>query len=425
MESAPSRKNLKAALLGLILVGTLVRIIGCLLDNPLDHLFSDPSRHWMNGKRFFHPDMMGAGDPIVYQVYIFLLQWVTDENRFLVGLACGLMSAFMPWTYYRAAREFGLSKTASQTAWALIIWMPSLVTFYHYFMMETLLIALIGLAFWMSARHLRKGTTGSFLVAVGCWTLACLTKTVAIPLAIVAVGYIWWMKSMRWTPSLWGAGLVILMLVPNSVRTYRYLDWVAPFGNSWLAKIHHRSGAMWIEIYRGKNQYRFGSPSSFVQPLEPLSPWMMQRGGEDTVVKVYIDRSHGKRDWVEAYHNLQYTWQDWMQQWGENIFLFFFAPAWPDGDYREWGGWFSYMSRWLIGPLVFVILECNLREFRQRRFTFIPITVTAFTLFLMFQNMAMMEGRFRKPLEPLLLLNLVWVYGKRSEKTVPEIHVPA
>lgn len=402
-------------LVGLILAATLTRIAGCFLNNPIGHLFSDPLRHWMNGKRFLAPDLLGVGDPILYQLYVFILQQVTGENWFLIALACGLLSAIMPWTYYRAARELQLSIHAARTVWALVAWMPSLVTVYHYFMMETLLIALIGLAFWMSARHLRKGTIRSFLAAVACWTLVCLTKTVAVPLALVAVGYIGWMKSRKWTPFLLGAGLVILMLIPNSIRTWHYLKWVAPLGNPWMAKIHHRSGARTIEVYYGKLKYHFGSPSSFIQPLEPLSSWMMRRAYEDSVVTVQVDVSHGKQDWVECYRKLNVGRREWMEQWGENILLFFFSPAWPD-DTETWGGWLAYLSRWLIGPLIFLILECNLQEIRQRHCAFIPVTVTVFALFLMFQNMAIMEGRFRKPLEPLLLLNLVWVYAKRTEK---------
>jgi hypothetical protein len=39
----------------------------------------------------------------------------------------------------------------------------------------------------------------------------------------------------------------------------------------------------------------------------------------------------------------------------------------------------------------------------------IPVAVTLYTLFLALQNMVTFEGRYRKPLEPLLLLNVVWL----------------
>ena len=39
----------------------------------------------------------------------------------------------------------------------------------------------------------------------------------------------------------------------------------------------------------------------------------------------------------------------------------------------------------------------------------LPVAVTLFTLFLALQNVVTFEGRYRKPLEPLLLLNFVWI----------------
>jgi len=39
----------------------------------MDSLWSDPLRHWQNGALFPRGGYWGASDPIVYQVYIFLL----------------------------------------------------------------------------------------------------------------------------------------------------------------------------------------------------------------------------------------------------------------------------------------------------------------------------------------------------------------
>jgi hypothetical protein len=55
----------------------------------------------------------------------------------------------------------------------------------------------------------------------------------------------------------------------------------------------------------------------------------------------------------------------------------------------------------------------NIRQFMSRRFEFIPVAVTIFTLILAFQNVVITEGRYRKPVEPLLLLNLVWLLDRK------------
>jgi hypothetical protein len=55
------------------------------------------------------------------------------------------------------------------------------------------------------------------------------------------------------------------------------------------------------------------------------------------------------------------------------------------------------------------MLAVNLKLFMARRFDLIPVATTIFALGLLLQDVATMEGRFRKPLEPMLLFNLVWV----------------
>ena len=45
-------------------------------NGPLNHLFSDPGRHWINGMRFFWPHIMGSIDPFMYQFWLRALQWL-------------------------------------------------------------------------------------------------------------------------------------------------------------------------------------------------------------------------------------------------------------------------------------------------------------------------------------------------------------
>jgi hypothetical protein len=101
--------------------------------DPEDYLFSDPLRHWVNGANLWSPNFMGASDPILYQCYVWLIRGAAQDGRSSIGLLCGLLAAFMPWTYYRAALELGFSRTRALAAWAMITWTPSLVTIYHYF----------------------------------------------------------------------------------------------------------------------------------------------------------------------------------------------------------------------------------------------------------------------------------------------------
>jgi hypothetical protein len=47
------------------------------------------------------------------------------------------------------------------------------------------------------------------------------------------------------------------------------------------------------------------------------------------------------------------------------------------------------------------------------------------TLVLALQNVIISEGRYRKPVEPLLLLNLVWVLGKKVPRVEDAIRARA
>jgi len=44
----------------LIVVGSCVRILVCFQHNPMDYLWSDPLRHWMNGLLFHKGGYTGA-----------------------------------------------------------------------------------------------------------------------------------------------------------------------------------------------------------------------------------------------------------------------------------------------------------------------------------------------------------------------------
>jgi hypothetical protein len=404
-----------------ILAGSLMRIFVCFQHHPLDYLFSDPLRHWSNGQTFLHPDLMGIFDPIGYQIYLFFIQKLTGGNRLLIACSCGLLSAVMPWLFYRAAREFGVCRKYALFAWAAIVWMPSLVTIYHYFMMETLLLPLMGLGLWMSGRYLRKRTLASFLVAITVWMLASLTKTIAIPLACVCVAYCWWKSGWKLSYLSAGALIAIALILPNAIRTYRELGYSAPLGNAWITKILHRSGAKIIKVdWDGKSHWEFSSPVCYVQPLAPLSSWMIHRANDNSTVSIHINSLFGERDWINAYRDTKLNGKNWWLQLGENILLFCFSPSWPDGNRDEWDGWLSHHSRWIWCPLAGLILVWNCRDFRERRFAMLPLAVTALTCFLLFQNLVTMEGRYRKPVEPFLILNLFYLMSMKKQMAANE-----
>jgi hypothetical protein len=419
----------------LIFAASCLRIFCCFQHNPMDYVFSDMLRHWNNGLAFPRGGYAGAGDPIVYQVYIFVLQRVVHQNRYLIALASALMSVLMPYTFYRAAREFGLGKVPALWAWALIALTPSLIGIFHYIMTETMLLLLEGLALWMTGRYLRKGGRNAFLVMIFCWTIAALTKPTVVPLAAICVLWSWWKKKTPITTLALAVVMAIVMLIPQAIRTKVEFGIYAPFGNPWLTKIMLRSGARVTQIhYIGHvdrrwsvetkdGDFYFTSPSCYIPPFEPLSRWCIRRSSENSIAKLTINSAHGERDWKQAYDSMNDDPDEWTAQWRENIILFFFEPSWPETSVGQWEGVLQYHTRWMWAPLILIVFLLNAREFLHRRFDLIPIAVTLFTLTMAFQNSVLMEGRYRKPVEPVLLLNLVWILGnprKLSADKQPE-----
>ncbi|HUI85366.1 MAG TPA: phospholipid carrier-dependent glycosyltransferase [Candidatus Binatia bacterium] len=414
--------------MALIVAASCFRIFVCFHHNPMDYVFSDMQRHWNNGMRFPRGGYFGASDPIVYQVYMSALQHVTRHNRLLIALSSALMSVLMPWTYYRAARNFGLRKTAALWVWAVIAWAPSLLVIYHYIMMETLLLLLEGIALWMTARYLRRGGTWAFLLFVFFWTIAVLTKPLVAPLAGICFLWVWWKKSTPLREIAMGAALAALLVAPQAFRSKLELGFYAPLGNPWLTRIQLRSGTRmtYIHFYATSDQsahfrhnvqqdeFGVGSPSGFIRPLEPFSHWAMRRAYANEESRVYIDAAHGERDWKDAYDRLSPDRDEWLAEWQENIILFFFAPSWPESAVGQWDGQLDYWSRWLWAPLILFVFAGNVREFVHRRFDLIPVAATLFTLIMALQNALIMEGRYRKPVETVLLMNVVWILARRS-----------
>jgi hypothetical protein len=416
----------------LIALGSCFRIFICFHFNPVDFLFSDPQRHWLNGSRFPRAGYLGASDPFGYQLFIFVLRKVTFDNRYLVAFVSAALSVLMPWTYYRTARAFGLPKGPSLCVWALIVWAPSLLVVYHYIMMETLLLLLDGLALWATARYLRKGGCSLFLLMVFLWTGAVLTKPTVAPLAGVCGLWSWWKQRPPLKTIAVAAALVIVMLIPQAIRSEVSLSFIAPLGNPWLIRIQQRTNTKSIEIkfYPHPNKYShfktqpeydflFTSPSSFVKPLAPLSDWQIRRGRDTKLAVISINSAYGQRDWKNAYEAWAPSASVWFDLWGENIVLFLFSPSWPENESHIWIDTWEPPSRWIWAPLTFFVLAGNIGLFLKRRFDLLPVATTCLTLFLALQNVVIFEGRYRKPLEPLLFINMVWIIVMWSMNHLP------
>ncbi len=399
----------------------LLRLLFPFFDSPMEHLFSDPLRHWNNGARFFHPDLIGAGDPVLYQAWIGVLQSVAHGNVPFINLLCGVLCAVMPYGWYRALRELLPKSWALGGAIVIGLW-PEGLGIYAYFMNETLLLSLSGLAFWATFRARRKADSVTFAVACLLWVCAAFTRTIAAPLALLCLASLWLVQPQKWRRVLIGVAAAALLLVPASWHSNSVLGFMAPLGNLYLNEIYAASGNSTIAIDAGAaGSYEFSSPSFHNPSFYPFSGWISDRHG---VFHIHVDVAHGRRDWQSerARAEAGRSFPRWQQRWEDFEFLLF-APSWPDDDLQSISGILALWSRWLWLPMVGVTAWGVLRRWFRGWEWLLPVCGLSAFVLLALQSEDAMEGRFRKPVEPVLLAAIVVMAHRARVMRGPQARV--
>ena len=392
----------------------VLRLLFPFFNSPMTHLFSDPLRHWNNGMQFLHPDLMAGDDPFLYQAWLAALQWVSRSDA-AINFGCAVLCVLMPYGWYRALREI-LPKTWALGGAALIGLWPSGLAIYAYFMNETLLLALLGVGFWATFRARRKRTLSAYALAGLIWSCAAFTRTVAVPLALLAVGYLLLMQPSKLRGSLIALGLLALLLIPAAWHSRAGVGFVAPLGNLYLNEIYAESGNRDINIDAGAaGSYVFSSPSFYNPAFYPFSNWVSERSG---AFDIHVNLAKGSSDWRSELKRAreQRTYPRWRQRWDDFLFLLF-AQSWPDNDRSTVSGWLSVWNRWLWLPLVLTVAWGVLRGRFYGREWLLPICGVGVFALLSLQSEGTMEGRFRKPLEPIFLAAaVVMLYRSRHRE---------
>jgi hypothetical protein len=283
-------------------------------------------------------------------------------------------------------------------------------------MNETLLLALIGTGFWATFRARRKGTLGAFAIASLIWSCAALTRTVAVPLALLNVLYLLLMQPRKLSAACIAAAAAGLLLIPAAWHSRTGVGFIAPLGNLYLNEIYAASGKRDISIEAGEaGSYVFSSPSFYNPAFYPFSDWISGRSG---VFDIHVDLNKGRKDWRAELKRAraERTYPRWQQRWDDFVFLLF-AQSWPDNDRGTLSGWLSLWNRWLWLPLVLCVAFGASREWYRGREWLLPVCGIGVFLLLTVQSEGTMEGRFRKPLEPIFLAAaVVMLYRSRHRE---------
>ena len=412
---------LRAVLLGLLAAACAFRVWLIFRFNPLDHMWSDPLRHWLLGIRPLDTSPMAAIDPVGYQIYLGVLAKITVHSPVLVAYWTALLSLSGPWLWYRFFRELLPSRDWALVGWVILAALPSWSAIYSYFMQETLLLPLLGAALWATWRCRRKGDTASFVFAAVLWLLTGLTRGICIPLAAVAITWLWITQGGKLGKAALAAALLLVTLGPLAGRSWAIARLISPHGVGQVVQIYYRSGAASIEFeftrQRGREQwiYKFVSPSVNHAPLAPFSEWRSQREG---AARFSIDLDAGRRDWQAAMDSLP-AWSIGRiaRLGGENVVQLFFGPSWPDSnlekDRERLIGKVNYWMRWIWAPLTIACILATLVQWRRQRERLLPLLIVAWFVVQGLFPLSVNEGRYRKPFEGLLIAQLLLLAAGR------------
>jgi hypothetical protein len=392
-----------------IIATSVVRAWYIFTYNPVNHIWSDPARHWEQGTDLLRIDLMSMTDPIGYQIYVAVLAKLSLKIPGLVAYFTTLLSLAGPWLWYRFFRELQSSKTLALAGWAFLSFLPSWVAIYGYFMQETLMLPLLGGALWATWRCRRKADTRTFVIMVFLWIATGLTRGIAVPLAAVACTWLWLAQDQKWTKALYSSLVLLLIMGPLTYRSYQIVGHFAPHGMGHLNVIYAQSGKKTIEItsrLRGAQWgHGFGSPSTGAEPFKPFSDWKTQRTG---TVRINVDLAKGKEDWQREADKIHMSFSDYLWIAKENLIFLFFAESWPDNNLARAVDVGGSVIRFIWAPLLLVIAVGLI--WQRKKFQghwLLPAMLMAWFIVQGLIPIAINEGRYRKPFEGLAVAQVI------------------
>lgn len=400
-----------------VFLGMVVRFRNVWLHNPIESLWSDPGRHWNTAVNALETNIMSFVDPIFYQICLGAVARVTMGDPGAIAVYAGVLSILGPTFWYLFLREV-LPLRQALIGWAVLMWLPSWITIYSYFMNETLLLPLIGLSLFLTYRAKRENTVSAFLLCAGAWLLAALTRVVALPMGSIAVATLLWSQPQKIKKTLLLAAMLAVVLIPITYRSYTAMGVFAPFGYQKLARIHFACDKKSIEFDVSRagespGHYGFTAPALVAEIFEPFSDWKSSRSG---VFAFKLDFANGSQDWDRVLDECEMSSRRYLELWAENIVFFLFSRSFPDGSEHRWEQAATH-TRWIWAPLLLIVSILNGGILRREKSLplFVVMGMLTWILCLTFP-VVILEGRYRKPLEGFLIANVLWLYSKMRTK---------
>jgi len=411
----------------------LFRFLFPFLYSPMEQLWSDPARHWHNGLRFFsNPQFMNGVDAKFYQLFMWAMAQTLVLHPQIILVISGLLCAASAYVWYKAAREV-LTKTPALIVAIIIALHPSLLNIYSYFMNETVAILLMGLGVWLTLRTRRKGTPQAFLLACFIWVLAVHTRSSLIPAALLSVCFMLpFVKTEKLKAIFISASVFAMITGASAVYTYNILSRFSPFMVTAPTQAYHYSGARSYQLnILDEAIYGWSSPTLDSRPLLPFSNYGTYRNEANPPQYVFTFRKmDGAAVWDAEIKRLKaaYSWEHRFKDILDNVVFFTVGGSWPDASrgHDDRSIWMiNHTLRW-TWPLIIIAVLLLFPFLRLREeAAYVVGLLFAITLLMYLQQTGVMEGRYRKPFEPLLILAVpvVWQAIKQPSGLRPWAHV--
>lgn len=396
----------------LVALGCALRIWSIMIfRSPMDLIYSDTARHWDNAKNFLNPGPMGSSNAYFYQLWLWAARQLTHDSRLALGLMATGLSVGSVLLWYLFARSVLRNKRNALIFAVVLCVLPTHIIMYQFFMPESVLVPLTGGALWLTVRASRGRRPWSFLLGVVFWISAILAKATALPMGILAVSWTWWRQTRRRIVLALVAALITSVgFGAASLHAYKGLGRYTPFGDGTNVAIYFVSGARDYQVTwraaTGGGQYTFifSSPSFYVSPFHPR-PFKTSRVG---MVKFSLDPvKHGADVQESLRRELKKNWRKLPRLVYENFIFLSFGHCWPMAGFDGGWGTICIWERLIWLPIILVSTIGCLHGLWRRR-SFFPIVALLMTAGLYAAQVTVMEGRYRKFIEPIVLLGVFW-----------------
>ncbi len=401
-----------------IIVGTLFRLCYPFYFHPLDHLYSDNLRHYLNAGSRFNNSIDSFLDPPLPQFWLKSMLFLFTDTRLGISLYFGLLCAVTPWIWYLWGRLLFPSEKKAKIFLASLVFLPQWLAIYGFFMDETLLLPILGLALWLSWKAQKDNSAQSFLIAIVAWAFALCIKLNVLPLLLIVFTWLSFNFLQRHSNKMrsWvtvGASALILLLSYLTFPLWVYqglgTTWLYPAGMGMLTRAYYHSGAtshsatVVSDDHSNWHVGPFACNAMLVETFAPFSDWKTWRRG---TFDLLIDCR--QKPFTSPKIPIL-TMEKRIVCITESALYFFFSHSWPEEVVTDLVNAAQVETRWMWGFLTFFIVGL---AWQKKRFKdIIVVLCLGSALLYIFNDSAPMEGRYRKPWEGIALAAFIFLFN--------------